>query len=239
MQLSRFTWGLIGFTFFCVLAAMWSAAHAQTPPFIVQHNGASQFTANCLQHDPTSPVWNFMDSCGQPPPATGRITTSNLAYVPPAGTRFTGVTEWSAIWGHASATDVEVLFPGRSNASPSIINFTRTGYIAAHFRPTGAGARFGYITHTEYNYGADLTWSISTAAGDFNPANTRCKGATLSGQVLGRWTTAPATYGAFCPVAQGVDYYLNIKLTNPAQGTTTCAANRVQCVVGTANAFGG
>lgn len=174
-----------------------------------------------------------------PPPAAGRITASNIAYVPSSGVRFTGVTEWAAIWGHATATDVEVPFPGRSNSSPSIVNFTRGGYLAAHFKPSGAGARFGYITHTEYNYGGDLTWSISTAAGDFNPANPKCRGATTSGQTIGRWTTAPTSYASFCPVAQGVDYYLNVKLTNPAQGTTTCGANLAQCVIGTANAFGG
>lgn len=215
------------------------SAQAQTPPYIVQHNSVQQFSANCLVHADGSPVYDFRDSCGViPPPPSGRILTSRIAYVPSSGIRITGITEWSALFGHASATDTEVVFPGRPNSQPSIMDFRRTGYVALHFVPGSVG-RFGMIQHTEYNYGGDLTWAISTAPGDFAPANPLCHGATQSGQQIGRWTTAGGTYRTYCPVLVGGNYYLNIKLTNPAQGTSTCAATNVNCVVGLANSFGG
>ena len=184
--------------------------------------------------------YNGVRNCPQPPPpAAGRIMTSNIAYVPATGSvRFTTVTEWSAIWGHATPFDAETPFPGRSNAQPTVMNFTRTGYIAAHFQPTLTGAKFGWLTHTEYNYGADLTWAISSAAGDFNPVNAICKGSATSGQTIGRWTTVPGTYRTYCPVSPGANYYLNVKLTDPTQ-SAFCPATSAQCAVGTANNFGG
>lgn len=190
----------------------------------------------------TTAGYNGVRACAvQPPPpeAAGRILTSNISYVPATGAvRFTSVTEWSAVLGHATPVDAESPFPGKSNAQPAILNFKRTGYLALHFRPTAVSPKFGWVTHTEYNYGADLTWAISTVPGDFNPSNALCKGA-LPGETVGRWTTVPATYRTFCPVTVGANYYLNVKLTNPAAGTTTCAASASQCVIGFANAFGG
>lgn len=207
----------------------------------VQYNGVDMFCAAGLSTI-NGPIWNFTGACTVPPPALGRITSSNIAYngCTTCGQRFVGVTEWSAIWGHATDRDVEAPFPGRANSQPSILNFTRTGYVAAHFVPSAAGPKAGWIVHTEYNYGADLSWSISTAAGDFNPANALCKGnMVLSGGTLGRWTINPTGYRSFCPVTPGVNYYLNLKLANPAQVTTTCRAGTAQCVIGTSNNYSG
>lgn len=221
-----------------LLALLAFAAHAQTPPYIVQHNSQAAFTANCLVHADGSPVYDFRDSCGViPPPPTGRILTSRIAYVPSSGIRITGITEWAQVFGHASVSDAEVAFPGRPNSQPSIMDFRRTGYVALHFVP-GAVGRFGFVQHTEYNYGGNLTWAISTAPGDFTPANPKCHAATLSGQPIGRWTTQGSVYASFCPVTVGGNYYLNIKLTDPTQGTSTCPATATNCVVGLANSFG-
>lgn len=239
MTFSSRTGALIGILVILLIAFLAGRAHGQTPPYIVQHNSAQAFTANCLVHADGSPVYDFRDSCGvTPPPPSGRILTSRIAYVPSSGIRVVGVTEWSAVFGHASATDTELPFPGRPNSQPSLMDFRRTGYVALHFVPGSVG-RFGMIQHTEYNYGADLTWAISTAAGDFNPANALCKGASVSGQTIGRWTTQGSTYRSFCPVLVGGNYYLNIKLTNPVQGTSTCPATSVNCVIGFANSWGG
>jgi hypothetical protein len=218
-----------------LIACVFARAAAPLPPAPV--NGYCFDTL-------TTAGYNGVRGCPEapppPPPPSGRITTSNIAYVPATGSvRFTAITEWSAIWGHATPFDAETPFPGKANAQPTVLNFTRTGYVAAHFRPSGIGARFGWITHTEYNYGGDLTWAISRIPGDFSPADPLCHGTTLSGQPIAMWTTAPATYRGKCAVAPSIDYYLNIKLTNPAQGTSTCLANSPQCVIGTANSFGG
>ncbi len=213
-----------------------SFARAQT--INVQHDGVPAFCATNLASIGGDNVWNFTGTCATPPPAAGRILSSRIAYVPNAGIRQVGVTEWSAVFGHATATDAEVAFPGRPNSQPSVMDFRRTGYLALHFVP-GTVGKFGMVQHTEYNYGADLTWAISTAAGDFAPSSALCHGATQSGQQIARWTTQPATYRSYCPLVQGGSYYLNIKLTDPAQATSTCAANQASCVIGLANSFGG
>lgn len=175
-----------------------------------------------------------------PPPPLGRITTSNIAYVPATGSiRFTGLTDWSDIWGHASPFDAALPFPGRMNSQPTILNFTRGGYVCVKVHPNALTPSFGLITHTEYNYGADLTAAISNACGNFTPPDARCLVASQSGQPIIRWTTRPATYRTFCPVSVGIDQFLSIKLTNPSQGTSTCAGNQAQCAIGTANSFGG
>src|SRR5690348_11656905 len=45
----------------------------------------------------------------------------------------TDITEWDNIWGHATALDAAVPFPGRSNAAPIFLNFDPSRYVAAHF----------------------------------------------------------------------------------------------------------
>lgn len=211
---------------------------AQADSIFVQHDGTTAFCATGLGSI-SNGTWNFTGTCTTPPPPSGRILSSRIAYVPNTGQlRQTGVTEWTQVFGHATAIDAEVAFPGRPNSQPSVMDFRRTGYLALHFVPGSIG-RFGMVQHTEYNYGADLTWAISTVAGDFSPANALCHGATLSGQQIARWTTQPTTYRSYCPVIVGGNYYLNVKLTDPTQGTSTCGMNQVACVIGFANSFGG
>ena len=173
------------------------------------------------------------DNCINP---ANRLTTSNIAYVPSAGTRQgVSLTSWDNIWGNSTATDTTVAWPGRHDSQPSILQFDRNKYIAAKIVvPVGQGPSYGWIVHTEYNYGLDLTTSISTTCGDFNPVNPLCKSVTLSGQNLTQWRVGT---GGFCPMLPGTTYYFNIEATNPAQGTTTCAASSPTCVIGTSNNF--
>jgi len=174
------------------------------------------------------------DNCPNP---ENRLTTSNITYVPSSGTR-AGVqmTSWDNIWGHSTAADTTVPWPGRPDSQPSILSFGRTQYLAAKFHvPAGTAANtYGWLTHTEYNYGFDLTAAISTACGDFAPANPACLSVTISGLNLVPWRVGT---GNFCPLTPDTDYFLNVKPTNPTQGSTTCAASNPTCVVGTGNNF--
>ena len=147
------------------------------------------------------------------------------------------VTEWKNIWGHATASDATVDWPGRPNSSPVIMNFGKVTYIAAHFRvPQGTPPSwFGWITHTEYVYGHNLTGAISRYCGDFSPNAQACFINSKSGQNLVPWRTR---VGNFCPLEPNTDYYLNLKMTNPNEASATCARTSSSCAIGTANAFG-
>jgi len=164
----------------------------------------------------------------------GRITSSNMAYVPSSGTRpNVDVRVWDNIWGHSTSTDTTVAWPGRIDSQPSILQFLRTGYIAAKIVvPAGQSNSYGWISHTDYNYGLDLTVSISETCGDFSPANAVCHMQTTSGQLLVPWRVGA---GGFCPLLPGHTYFFNMKPTDPAAGTTTCAATSSTCVIGTSN----
>lgn len=146
------------------------------------------------------------------------------------------VTEWENIWGHATALDAVVPWPGRSNSSPVFLNFGKSTYVAAHFLvPAGTPPTwFGWITHTEYQYGTDLTGAISTICGDFTPAAQHCFTAGTSGQLIVPWRTSA---GSFCELTPGVDYYLNLKIRDPAQSNVSCAPSATDCIIGTANAL--
>jgi hypothetical protein len=145
------------------------------------------------------------------------------------------VREWENIWGHASPTDGTVPWPGRGNSAPVIADFGKYTYIAAHFYvPAGAPPTWlGWITHTDYNYGHDLTVSISAECGDFSPGAQACYMQTLSGQPLVPWRM---NAGGFCHLQPNTDYYLNLKMTDPDQPSSTCSRNAEVCAVGTANA---
>jgi hypothetical protein len=94
---------------------------------------------------------------------------------------------------------------------------------------------YGWLTHTEYNYGQDLTVSISTGCGDFNAGNALCFANTTSGQNLVPWAVPPPN--SFCPLAQDGDYFLNLKMTDPTRASQSCAPASPSCVIGTANNF--
>jgi hypothetical protein len=145
------------------------------------------------------------------------------------------LTEWENIWGHASPYDTTTPWPGRANSAPVIADFGKTTYIAAHFYvPQGAPLTWlGWITHTDYNYGHNLTAAISTECGDFSPGAQACFVQSLSGQPMVPWRT---NTGAFCRLRPNTDYYLNLKMTDPNEQSPTCSHNADVCAIGTANA---
>ena len=224
--------------------AGWTDSTSATPPRSVTApvDGTYVLTLSCsntggsvtsLPATVVASTGGGTDNCINP---QNRLSTSNIAYVPSSGTR-TGVdvTSWDNIWGHSTASDTAVSWPGRHDSQPSILSFDRNKYIAAKIVvPPGQTASYGWIVHTEYNYGLDLTTSISTTCGDFNPANPLCKTVATSGMNLTPWRVGGTN---FCPLLPGQTYYFNIEATNPAQGTTTCSASSPTCVIGTSNNF--
>jgi hypothetical protein len=169
----------------------------------------------------------------------GRQLYSDLGYV---GDNHSGdlryhvyLGEWENIWGHADPYDTTTPWPGRGNSAPVIAEFGKTTYIAAHFYvPPGAPLTWlGWITHTDYNYGHNITAAISTECGDFSPAAQTCFIQSQSGQPLVPWRT---NTGAFCRLQPDTDYYLNLKMTNPNEPSPTCSQHADVCAIGTANA---
>jgi hypothetical protein len=173
------------------------------------------------------------DACINP---GSRLSTSNIAYTPSSGVRnAVDVTDWSKIWGDSNPTDTTVPWPGRHDSAPIILQFDRNKYVSAKFTvPAGQAASYGWIAHTEYNYGLDLTTTISTTCGDFSPANSLCKSVTTSGGLLTPWRVGT---GNFCPLLPGTTYYFNMKATDPTQTNTGCAATSQTCPIGTTNNF--
>lgn len=139
------------------------------------------------------------------------------------------VTVWDNIWGHATALDSVVPFPGRPTAVPIFLNFDPAGYIAARIDvPPGMQPNsYGWIVQTEYNHEADLTAAISTTCGDFSPAGQTCFTQGTGGGNLVPWAVPPPN--TFCPLQPGVSYYLNLKVID----SSGCDASG--CVIGTAN----
>jgi len=174
----------------------------------------------------------FDDLAGCP---DGRQTVADIDYLGQCAHLSTDVTEWSNIWGWSCDTGDTTPFPGLHVAA-TIMNFRKDRYIAAHFRvPTDMPNDFGWLTHSEYDYGHDLTASISTACGDFAPANPLCRVEAISGQNLVPWRVG--TVSNFCPLTPGADYYFNVKMTDPDSPSTTCAEAATSCAVTLLNNF--
>jgi hypothetical protein len=149
------------------------------------------------------------------------------------------VTEWENIWGRASAFGDPVPWPGIDGSNPTILNFSKTGYLATKFHVPAEAPQnmLGWMTHTEYDYGQDLTASISASCGDFDAAAAQaCYTDTTSGQVLVPWRVAQQ--GAnFCQLMPGQDYYLNIRMTDPSRPSTTCPPTATACAISLQNNF--
>ena len=215
--------------------AGWTDSTSATPPRSVTApvDGTYVLTLSCsntggsvtsLPATVVASTGGGSDNCINP---QNRLMTSNIAYVPSSGTR-TGVdvTSWDNIWGHSTASDTAVSWPGRHDSQPSILSFDRNKYIAAKIVvPPGQTASYGWIVHTEYNYGLDLTTSISTTCGDFNPANPLCKTVATSGMNLTPWRVGGTN---FCPLLPGQTYYFNVRNNIPGSGLS-CTAAQARC----------
>jgi hypothetical protein len=166
----------------------------------------------------------------------GRQTVADIDYLGDCVHFGADVTEWSNVFGYSCETGGTVPFPGL-RVSPTIMNFGKTTYIAMHLHvPSDFPNAYGWIVHTEYDYGADLTTSFSTNCGDFAPTNPVCATVSVSGQPLTPWR---AGSGGFCPLTPDADYFFNVKFTDPNGGSTTCDSDAPSCAVGLSNNFSG
>lgn len=209
----------------------------------VKHDGAQQFSADALSTI-NGNDWNFTGNCGTtpppPPPAPGRQTIGRVAYQS-SGVAVRDLTEFSSVFGHATADDAVIAFPGRHNSQPTIIEFVRGGYIALHVHTNALGQvpTYGWAGHTEYNFGFDPSVSWSRAAGDFSASlGANCFSARVqSGGQLAAYATPLAGYPAFCHLPPNADVFFNIKMADPTQVTSTCAASSRTCPFGMNNNF--
>lgn len=162
------------------------------------------------------------DSC----PA-GRILTSGILYYAADGrptVHGVDVTQWDSIWGRSEPSDAIVSWPGSRSSSIVFTNFTRTGYVAAHFTVPAGVNYAGLMTHGSYYAGANLDATVSTHCGDFTHVEAACvRENTAGGDTLVPWRTQIA---GGCQLPAG-DYYLNLRLTDPTQTASGC--NSVEC----------
>lgn len=181
-------------------------------------------------------IGDFENASACPP---GRQVLGDFAYASDGGFRQrlnVDVTEWANIWGHSTALDDPLPWPGRSDSTPIFLNFGRATYIAAHFQvlPGTPTTWYGWIVHTEYDYGADITTAISTRCGDFDPTSAACFSAGMSGQNMVPWRTGS---GNLCHVPPPGDYYMNMEFRDPTASYPSCAVTDATCSIGTANQF--
>lgn len=141
------------------------------------------------------------------------------------------VTLFENIWGHFTSTDATLPWPGRSGALPVYKAFGRNEYVAAAFHvplDTSPNAN-GNFTHANYYGGPPIDASISQVCGDFNPPDAACRVTNVPyGRSMLSWTASP--HAGRCVLTPGSDYYINIKLTNPAASDSNC--NRITCNIG-------
>lgn len=209
----------------------------------VMHDGVEQFCAADFSGINSSNDWFFIGTCQSvppPPPAAGRQTIGRVAYQS-AGVAVRDLTEFSSVFGHATADDAVIGWPGRHNSQPTILEFVRGGYVALHVHTNALGhiPNFGYVGHTEYNAGFDPKVSWSRAPGDFSASlGANCYNArVLSGGQLVPYATPIGGFPAFCHLPPNADVYFNIAMADPAQATTTCAATSPTCPFGLNNNF--
>jgi len=179
---------------------------------------ASQATDNLI-------FWNDFDSSDCP---AGRITSSSLLYYSALGMPTADnvdMTEWESIWGRAlPGGDIEY-WPGQDSVTVVVLDFVRTGYIAAHFNVPDGAEYNGTLNHGTYLAGAGLTAAISTACGDFTHVEPRCQRQAGAGETLARWRTTDSA--GQCTLGPG-DYYVNIKLTDPEQQVAGCGNSQCE-----------
>jgi hypothetical protein len=171
----------------------------------------------------------------------GRINTATITYVPSGtGSRDNApITTWENVFGHSTATDDEVAFPGRSDSAP-VLRIPRDGYVALQIDVPGDfdTSKYGWVTHTEYNFGADLTVSISTTPGDFNPATALTVVDLVGAATLAQWHGSTATSHGGALVEPGNTYYYNIKVKDPSAPWRDPPGNQPTNPVGFANEVG-
>lgn len=231
---------VIVFLVFCLVKCA-GAAGIQLPP--------NQYCADSLTAGVYNGVrvgWHTGACAPTPPPSAGcpativsngqaltRLTTSRITYgIYQEPVRIADTRNWENIWGHNSSTDNVTLWPGPTSTSPVIRDFGRTTYLAAQFHvPAGfSTTAFGQYAHANNPGGPPVTASFSKICGDFSPQ-------PGTGCVVQNWPDdnssalfwkSQSQNTSFCPLQPNTDYYLNMKLSDPAT-TTWCPASSATC----------
>jgi hypothetical protein len=168
-----------------------------------------------------------------------RQTSGVVVYTAGGGQTNRDYTSFAALWGHNTAADTEIAWPGRQPSSP-IPTIARNQFIAAKFTvPADASPLLsGFIQRATYSYGISMTAAYSTTCGDFNPTNTACKSVTTGTPLpFPSWNTIAT--GSVCHLLPGQTYYLNIMPTDPTENSPTCSSGSPNCPMGTTNYVNG
>lgn len=125
--------------------------NAQTPPFIVQKNGQAAFSANCLEHANQSPVYNFLDSCGGPPPIDpGAYTQLAVKWVPVSLAHMIDVTQFKNLFGRINFNAPIQDYPFVSGTN-IVYSDTTPKYLRLHVKvPFNPGALPHKVKGTTY-----------------------------------------------------------------------------------------
>lgn len=162
-----------------------------------------------------------------------RALVSDIHYLPepPAHVRHAvDLTLWDNIWGHLNESDNVIPWPGPNGASPTIATLQKTEYVAAKFHvPAGTLSTLsGFYKNVSYGAGPNLDMSISTACGDFAPAQAGCVVTDVpsNDQGLVYWRMVnPSNF--YCQLTPNTDYFLNLQFhdintTGPGCTGTAC-----------------
>jgi hypothetical protein len=189
-------------------------------------------TANSLPATVVVTQGGAGDSCPVTPRT--RATVSDINYLPGNHIRHgVSLTEWTNIWGHINESDNVTPYPGPNGSSPSIQTLGKTQYIAARFNSGSLPANFfGFYNNVSYGAGPNLDMSISTACGDFSPAEQGCivtdVPSTDRGLVYWRMINGTSFY---CPLQQNTDYYLNVQFHDPATTGPGCSGGTCKTTI--------
>lgn len=165
-----------------------------------------------------------------------RITTANLTYIPNLGSvPNVNVQEWTNVWGRTKASDPIRAWPGAGVSIPTISWVGADKYISLHFKYLGnlPAVSNGSIQHSTNYAGPSLDATISSTCGDFtNGAASYCKTTDVAaGAIMSIWKV-PGGSGNYCLLQPGVDYYMNMRIHNPAD-----AATDLGCTLGTGGVY--
>jgi len=167
----------------------------------------------------------------------GRITTSDISYGDGETIPDVDVTRFENLWGRVDADNPPILWPGVPGSAPTILDFSRTGYVAAAFDTPAelSPLLFGIFMNSSYGSGPTLDFSIGSC-GDFSSALGACFTANVAATdiPLMHWQTQSETQ-FWCLVEPNTPNYVNVRLSNPNDGSLACSTD--DCAVTIISAF--
>jgi hypothetical protein len=156
----------------------------------------------------------------------GRIVQSDILYGEVTLTDV-DVTLFENLWGRDAGSAPPTPWPGLNGSTPLILDFTKTGYLAAKFHtsPDPPDLFSGMFKYTSYPFmGPDLDFSISGQCADFSPEQTGCVGLNIApiDQAFLHWRFS--TGDAFhCQLQPDTDYYVNVRFNDPTATAPQCS----------------